>query len=89
MPPDPNPKHVEAIAFLLENGYGLQQYGELIAHQTDSTNLINDVHHGFLVLYDEESLFNGNSKNMQEWAFKTAQEAAIFYVNYINEHKLI
>ena len=88
---------VQAMALLLERGFGFDQHCMVLAYETDSWNYYypdgtyagskceGAEHRGFLVHYDID---HEDESKFKEKAFKTAKEAAEFYIAYKNEHEL-
>jgi len=72
---------IDAIAFLLERGYGLDQYDILMTYRSDVYNEVNGISHPFLVNW-------GTYPDDTEKAFQTAREAAKYFVEKRKELQL-
>jgi hypothetical protein len=67
---------IDAVAFLLERGFGFDQYNMVGAYQSSATNLVDGVHHGFLVQFGSDI----GAGSFEERSFQTSREAAQFFI---------
>jgi hypothetical protein len=69
---------LDAFAFLLERDFGFDQFNLLSAYQSAVVNEIDAESHNFLVRFGTDV---DDNKRCQEVAFKTAREAADFFLS--------
>ena len=76
---------IDAIAFLLERGIGFDQFDLLGAYKSDCHHFIDGVEHPYLVQFGDNIATQGS---FEEASFKTAREAAEFFMQKCRDGKL-
>ncbi len=78
---DDLPSDASLIRELLLRGYTFSELGFVACYKSSATNLINRVHHGYIVAYHDDSCVCMNPDGLNnEKSFVTPGEAADFYV---------